>query len=404
MIDFDRFWAEGNSPYVEEDEDEEETEVPSGVTPGEILAWEGQHGVKLPEPLRAALGIRNGGYVRDTDVEVLPLDQFEPVDDDFWKWTEIEEDEAPDHGLLFAFGNEAQSGGTYLLNFNERGPEGPPSVYIDIHGETTYRINDSILGFFEAELASDAGPSVDWSEAESSPSVVARESIDESALHDGEPASNDQILAREGGALILFTRHRSPEGESLTRTRLPLPLDTDAFEVPRTRPAPIGTFILHLQPEQTEGIVHARSERIDDGRWKNSTGRGVPIFVMFESTDRGRLEAVRTEVFGVEGAASIQARYDRQAEAEAMLGTLTPEQRSAAFLQAALNRREEVQAQFAASGGLDDLPPELAEAARLMRLRMEQMAEMVRQRAAANPPDAETIQRVEGYLRDQGPK
>src|ERR1700730_9841921 len=124
MIDFNRFWMEGNNPYEEEDEGA----PPPGVTRKEILGWESLHGVKLPEPIRTALGFRNGGYVRNMDIEIMPLDRFVPVDDDYWEYTEIADDEAPDHGLLFVFGDDTQDGGTYLMNFNSRGPEGPPSV------------------------------------------------------------------------------------------------------------------------------------------------------------------------------------------------------------------------------------------------------------------------------------
>ncbi|MCA1685225.1 MAG: SMI1/KNR4 family protein, partial [Planctomycetia bacterium] len=95
MIDFDRFWNEGNSPYP--DDEAGPDEVPPCATDDEILAWEREHGVTLPEPLRTALGRRNGGYVRNAPVEVLPIEQIVPVDDDFWEWTEIAEDEAPDH-------------------------------------------------------------------------------------------------------------------------------------------------------------------------------------------------------------------------------------------------------------------------------------------------------------------
>ena len=76
----------------------------------------------LPEPIRTALGIRNGGSVRNTSIDVLPLDQIVPVDDDFWRRTEIDEDEAPDHALMFVFGHENEVGGTFLMNFNADGP------------------------------------------------------------------------------------------------------------------------------------------------------------------------------------------------------------------------------------------------------------------------------------------
>src|SRR5262249_3014229 len=155
-----------------------------------------KHGVKLPELLRTALALRNGGCVRNTSLEILPLEDIEPVDEDFWEWTELDEDEAADHDLMFRFGEESETGATLLMNFNARGPKSDPSVYFDHHGESTYLQNETLSGFFEAMLASSETPSVDWSEIERI-DIVARKSIDLSPIYDGQAASLDQVLARE---------------------------------------------------------------------------------------------------------------------------------------------------------------------------------------------------------------
>jgi hypothetical protein len=403
MIDFARFWMKGNNPYEDEDETQGATsaKVTPGVTAEEILEWEREYGVKLPEPIRTALGIRNGGFVRNAPIQVLPLDEIVPADDEFWEYTEIEEDEAPDHRLMFVFGSDTEIGGTLLMNFNARGPEGSPSVYIDHHGESTSLFNETIGGLFEAALASAAGPSVDWSEFDAGVPIIARETIDLSAVYRGKPASEDQVLARVAETLVLLTRERSPEGTVLTRTTLPLPLDAGAAEVRPHRPAPISTFVLHLQPEDNDGIVYVRSETNADGRWKNSTQQGVPIYYTFESTDRHRLQSLRTQLFGTEGAASAQAKQDRQAAFAEMLDTLAPEQRSAALFEAALSIKQETDRQFAAQfGDLGPIPPELAATAEALRLKMEATAGQVRQKSAANPVDPETLRRIKGYLRE----
>lgn len=397
MIDFDRFWRTGNSPY----EDETEAKVPRGVTEEEILEWEEGTGVTLPEPLRTALSLRNGGFVRNAPIEILALGEMVPLDDDFWKFTELDLDEAPDHDLVLLFGSETETGATLLMNFNAQGPGGAPSVYFDHHGESTYLVGDTIAGFFEEQLASAAEPSVEWSEAETIPSVIARETIDLSTLYDGRPASEEQVLARGDDALILFTRQRTPDGETLTRTTLPLPLDAGWAQIAPYRPAPIATFALQLQPVENDGMVEEQSAMNEDRRWKNSTSRGVPIYVMFESTDRDRLQALRTQILGNEGAARAQAKQGRQAAFQQTLEGLPPEQRTAALFQAAMNMKEETDRQFAAQfGDLGPMPPELAAAAEAIRLRIEKMTEQVRQKTAANPPDPETLRRIEGYLRD----
>lgn len=403
MADFDRFWSERNSPYDDEDPDATGPEPPPGATEGEIVAWERAHGVTLPEPIRTALGLRDGGYVRNATIQVLPLDQIVPVDDDFWDHTEIGDDEAPDRGLVFVLGYEMEVGGTYVMNFNARGPHGAPSVSLDIHGESTHFIDDSIGGFFEAALASSAVPDVNWSEGVEDLPIVAREAVDLTALWGGKPASKDQVLARQGGALVLFTRERSPNGEVLTRTTLPLPLDAHQVGVRPYRPAPNATFAIYLQPTESEGIVEVRSETNDDGRWKNTTSRGAPIYVTFESADRDRLQALRAQLLGPEGAARAQAQQDRQAALTEALDALSPEQRTAALFQAAMGMRADLDRRFAAqSGDLGPAPPGVAEAAEAMRLKMEEMVERARRASAANPPDPETLRRIEDLLRDQG--
>ncbi len=248
--------------------------------------------------------------MRNTTIAISPLAEIAPVDDDFWEWTELDQDEAPDHALMFAFGDETETGATYLMNFNARGPAGEPSVYLDHHGESTYLVNETIGGLFEEELAASDEPGVDWAEVDGL-DVLARETIDLSPLYDGSPATEEQVLAREGDGLVLFTRRRSPEGEALTRTTLPLPLDAMWAEIRPHRPAPIGTFALHIQPAESDGIVQVQSETNDDGRWKDTASRGVPIYVMFESTDRDPLRALRSQLLGDEGAA--RARRSRTA-------------------------------------------------------------------------------------------
>jgi hypothetical protein len=74
-------------------------------------------------------------------------------------------------------------------------------------------------------------------------------------------------------------------------------LSKDSARLRQYRPAPVSTHNLILQPEETDGIVATESQRTRDGRWKNSSSRGVPVYVSFESTDQGKLKALRRELF-----------------------------------------------------------------------------------------------------------
>jgi hypothetical protein len=403
MIDFERFWAGVPDGCGEDSDDEFEAgEALPGVDHDAIRAWEQKHGVNLPKLLRTALEIQNGGFVRHTPMEISPLEEIVPVGEEFWEFTEIEDEEAPNHDLMFVFGQETEVGGTYLLNFNAKGPKGEPSVYLDFHGESTYRVGGSLEKLLKKMLSTSAVPSVNWSEIEDLP-VLARESIDISPVHQGKPASVDQVLARQGDALVLFTRERSPEGETLSRTLLPLPLDSGWAEISSYRPAPIGTYALHLQPEDSDGIVNEESRRRADGKWKNTTEHGVPIYVTFESITRAQLDGLRKQLLGGQAAARAQAKQDRQAELEATLESLTPDQRMAAMLQSALNMKAELDREFESSGAADDMPAGIAQAAEMMRRRMEEIMQRAQEKIAANPPPADVQQKIEDVLRDLKP-
>jgi hypothetical protein len=346
--------------------------------------------------------------VRNSSVEVLPLAAIVPADDDFWDRTDIDEDEVPDHDLMFAFGSENQSGGTFLMNFNANGPEGAPSVYIDYHGESSSLVSDTIAEFFDAQLAASPGPSVDWSETEAGRgiTIIARETIDLSALYKGKPASEDLVLARVNEALVLFKREQSPCGTKLSRTTLPLPLEEEWAGIRPHRPGPLPTFVLHLQPAGSEGIIHEESRTEEDGLWKNSTQERTPIYSTFESTDRERLLALRTKLFGNEAATGLQVKENRQADLKKSLDGLPPNQRTAALLQAAMAMKQETDAEFAARfhGLAGNVPPELAAASDAIRLRMEATAKQIQQKSDATPVDPETVKKMQEYLKGLGGK
>ena len=406
MIDFERFWAAGGpGGFGELPDDEFEAdgfeEVHPGVDSETIRAWEAEHRVTLPELLRNALAIQNGGFVRNAPMEILPLEEIAPVDEEFWEFTEIEHHDAPNHDLMFVLGQETDVGGTYLLNFNAQGPAGEPGVYLDLHGESTYHLADSLEDLLNELLASSRAPGVNWSETKDLP-ALARESIDLSSLYRGKPASVDQVLVCRGEALVLFTRQRSPDGERLTRTLLPLPLDNSWVLIDANRPAPIGTYALHLQPTETDRIVHQESQTNADGMWKNSIEHGAPIYVTYESTRRESLESLRRQLLGDKAADQVQAKQDRQAELEATLDSLSPDQRMAAMLQSALKMKAELDREFDSSGAAENMPAGLGQTAELMQRRMEEMMQRAQEKIAANPPP-DVGQKIEDVLRDLKP-
>ena len=71
MIDFQRFWLDGDRRFESYPEGRLAADWirRPGVAAADISQWEERHGVKLPEPLRTALRLRNGGLVRTRPVK-----------------------------------------------------------------------------------------------------------------------------------------------------------------------------------------------------------------------------------------------------------------------------------------------------------------------------------------------
>jgi hypothetical protein len=155
MIDFDRFWAEpGSFPGMAREQAEAQLRqmgawlesmpgasgkfdmsmVPGmtaapGVTGQQIAAWESEHGVALPEILRDALTRRNGGYVRETQFRILPLEEIDNPDEEFWEWASCDEEEVPDRTLVFRFA-EDEFGGECLLVYTPDDTEREPGIFV----------------------------------------------------------------------------------------------------------------------------------------------------------------------------------------------------------------------------------------------------------------------------------
>lgn len=286
MIDFDSFWA----PLDEESR--------PGVSEAAIRDWEQTQGVLLPSLLRQAYLLRNGGYVRHTDVEILPLCDLVPPEDDFWRYEAIPGEEAPDHALVFRLGYDNGIGTQFLLNYNASGARGEPSFYA-YHNDGTgaHRLADSVAEFLEEELRFSAHPHVDWNEWKEGWEIIAQEGRD-ILFAEGGQGRFEQVLVRSHSALVVFEKFDQPGCELLMRTELPAPLDASLAQIwPLGQPSS-PTYSLHLQPQRTEEVVTQRSTRIDDGRWSNSTSRGVPMFAGFQSLDREKLVRLRERLCG----------------------------------------------------------------------------------------------------------
>jgi hypothetical protein len=362
------------------------------VTPEQIEAWEAEAGVRLPDVLRQALARQNGGYVIDTQFRILPLEKMVTPDDEFWEFASCDEEAVSDRALLLRFAEDGDLGGELFLNFNAQGPDQEPSVY-EYHsdpGDLNRRAN-SVTKFITRMVETFETPLVIWSEM-ATLEEIAREKVDLSGLYRAS-AGLEQVLGRVGETFVLFTQECAPNVEKLTKTTLPGPLAKDFAMIQRHRPDP-GTHTLTLQPEESDGIVAIESERTRDGRWKNRTMRGAPYCVQFEATDRGRLEALRSLLFGDKTAGQAQAREAKQDDLERKLAASSPEERQAAMMQMLMQMR--APGSLPSAGALDpkDLPPEAAALHQVLQQKMQEIEKRAQETLARHAVDPEVVRLV----------
>jgi hypothetical protein len=420
MIDFDQFWAEpGCLPGISKEQSEAylrqlvdqygpgaaafDPSVDSMLHPGpgltteQIAAWESEHGVQLPEVLRQAFARQNGGFVYDTHLRILPLEEIANPDDEFWDWASYEEEEIPDRTLVFRFAEDQQVDGELYLNFNLQGPQEEPAV-MTFHSDPgeLHRQSKSVTKFLTRMLETFEVPAVDWSETERL-EIVARETVDRSEMHNA-PAQLEQVLARQDGSLLLFSREHSPSGETLTRTTLPEPLSKDMARIDR-HPA---TFALMLYPEESDGIVQLESKQMRSGRWKNQTMKGAPVYVEFESAERSRVDALRKTLHGDKAASHAEAQEARQDAFQQTMGDLSPEQRQAAMMQVMLKQMDQMREQhgspFEGLFSSPSVPPEAAQLHELMQQRLREIEARARETIAKNPTDPHILRMMEDMM------
>ncbi len=402
MIDFDHFWHErGCAPGLTREETEaqfrqmaqwlqelpgatvhgeaEITQQPGlfpgpGVTTEQISAWERDRGVRLPEVFRQALARQDGGYLRNMPFRILPLAEIATPDDEFWEYACYQEDEVTDRGRVLRFAWNEELGGSYFLNY-AKGSADDPSVYVHHNDPGDLdQCSGTVTTFFSRLLETAELPSVDWSETDGL-EVIARETIDLSPMHNA-PAEFEQILGRQGENLVLYTRDRSPEGETLTRTTLPGPLDRDGAQIQRHRPDPIGTYGLMIQPEDSAGIVEHESKRTPDGKWKNYVSNGAPVYVMFESTDRNRLGELRKTLLGGKAAAMAKSRDRSMEDLQQKMQSLSPEQVQAAGMAMFMELRTRLNAEHPMDPA--SMPPEAAAIHEALQQRMRAVEQRAR--------------------------
>jgi hypothetical protein len=380
MLDLEHFWA-GRGPNSGR----------AGVDEEQFVDWETEFGVRFPAALRLAYARQDGGPVRNAEMDLHPLVEICLVDDDFWRFDEIPPAEARDHSLVIILGAETASGGQFLLNYNQNGPRGEPSLYVFYNdGTGASRIGETVDAYFERCLKSDSGPAIDWDASIASIEIIVQENLE---LASPRGARVEQVLGRTNGGLVLLVRQTDRQKCEISKTFLPLPLDPDMSTVEPCRPAPKSTFALTIHPDDSDGIIHESSTQLENGQWQNTTTEGVPVCVDFESAEKAPLERIRILLLGVHDLPAKPVRARKGKTASRGLAALSPADRLVASLLASRKTKTDLEAKIAAN------PTALTN--NFLRIYVERAdAEIAQAIAAGAPanPDPETIRRVNAAL------
>jgi hypothetical protein len=118
------------------------------VTARDIEQWQAKFGVRLPVILARALLVQNGGSVRGSAVEIDPLEQFTPLNDEQWDgvWTD-DETIGTDRSLQFYIGDSVGVG--VILDYSA-GSE--PGILL-LHHNLGQELCDHGIKSFEELLA-----------------------------------------------------------------------------------------------------------------------------------------------------------------------------------------------------------------------------------------------------------
>lgn len=360
MIDVNRFW-------------DSKRNTSRRATAAEIDQWEQRHGVTFPKLLREAYLERNGGVIRASELELLPLARISPPDDDFWEECCCDEDDDnfADRSLVFLFGRDDEVGAQYHLNYNGLDADAEPSVWSSYHDDAGMNHAGSTVNDFLRPLLDMAGqPEVDWNETRQR-KVLAEETIDESYWMP-KGSQTKYVLLEAHQKLVLFI-HRvnlsAAAEESLVRMELPLPLVSKGMSIGRRHQNQTGPWTLCLAPEDSNDIVYLESKRVSNDEWKNARTMAAPVYIHFESESDERLQKLRVTLIGANAASQQQREDDVEQAWTRQVQSMSPDEQLAAGLHLMRGMRSAIPDVPIP----EDMPPEMAEASRKMSQSIEDL-------------------------------
>jgi SMI1 / KNR4 family (SUKH-1) len=387
MADPQQFWSR----------DDEDSAAASGLSREQLRECGARFGVRFPDSYVELFAVQNGGQVRDEDLYLFPLPTSETPadfgivstveqiiqDDEFAR--ELVEDELGDPQLVLLIAGD--DGHTYhALDFNVNGPQGEPRVvWLNFECTDCDEVSQSFAGLVEELTRADDTCAVDMREILRL-QVIAHVTIDYE-YEDGEREHVDQHLCDAGDALVLFVDENGPDGHELSRVEITRPLNADACVITSRRPKPNQTFMLMLEPEDDEEILWTTSRETGDGRWKNSTTRGVPIYAEFESTDKSRLQELRLQLLGGE----VSERAAAEEEWHERVEEMSEEEMEAAFPHLMLQMMGEMD-RLVSDLDPNDAPDEMKNMMKQMQqLKAKMKADLEQHAAGSDAPDPELL-------------
>lgn len=281
----------------------------SGVTPKELDKWQKSNGVKLPQFLREALLVQNGGKIRYSDIEIHPLQKFTIPDEDFWDFAETDGFKRSEQ--CFEFATDTSDGRPfYVLRYKAKGE---PTVHHHYNDGSVYKTAPRIEDFFKDLIVVDAKPAVDWSEIKTLDKVLFQE---KTMMKLGRSKTTVEcVVGRRGGKLFHY-RHEISEAEEIyVKERFSEPLDADEAHIQTYPGGPV--YALRLYSKKCDGNVQVQSHRMADGTWKNRDAGNASTDV--QSADRERLVQLRRQLLGKKGATKAEA-FDQSMGEWAALG------------------------------------------------------------------------------------
>jgi hypothetical protein len=309
------------------------TDIAPPVTSSQLLHWEEAERVILPASIKEMLGYRNGGELDGgNDLRLLPLSDMTAMSMAEWASECDDPEAAAEQWQAEGIDSHARAypvvrgySQTYMLVY---GDGGTPKLY-DWDDWLTFH-PEGIDGLFASWFAADAEPCCRYEDAQTLEVLIATENL---TIVLGRKLIDtvEQTLGRRNGLLQLYRRSATHENGVLIDQHdewaaLPEPLDLkwchleEGREKDRKNPP---TWQFCLRSTQTDAPRLSARTRAKGAGFSNE--RESSGALCFESVDRTKLERLRVDLLGPDGALTAereQIAYVKRdkAEMEALIG------------------------------------------------------------------------------------